>query len=381
MSQPRQARFVTIPLQGDPMTKTTRRSLLTAGAGAATGAFFVPATAPSAQAAPLTPTTDAAGGRAIDTHAHVYPAKYLDLLEQIGVPASTTAIARGIGADSTDEDLSARLRWMDRANVETQIIAVTPQVPSGPDGASSLAAARQINDEYAGLVQRHAGRFLAYGTLPLPHVEESLAEIPRLFDDLGVVGVSLTTVLPGGLSPADRRFDPVWQALNERAAIVNIHATGSGALSSMITEHQLEWVNGAPVEDATSVLHILKADIPRRFPDVRFHIAHLGGDLPFLAQRIEDNYTDWQAFPVSPLDTLRTMWFDAANFHTPSLRLTVETFGADRIMAGSDHPYFQEDKYVRAFDYIRKAPLAPDEVSAILAGNATALYKTTSKSR
>lgn len=311
---------------------------------------------------------------AIDTHAHVYPAAYLDRLEQIGVRPETTKIARGLRADSTDEDLGTRLSWMDRAEVEKQILAVTPQAPAGPEAASSLDAARMINDEYARIVRTHPGRFLAYGALPLPHVDASLAEIPRIFDDLGCVGVSITTVLRGPVSVADERFEPVWQALDDRSAIVNIHATGSGALSPMITDHRLEWVNGAPVEDAIAVLQLLKAGIPNRYPHLRFHIAHLAGDLPFLAQRIEDNFEDWGAFPASPNRTLQGMWFDAANFHEPSLRLAAETLGADRILAGSDHPYFQDEKYVRAFSYIRDAALAPEHIEAILSGNADDLY-------
>lgn len=317
------------------------------------------------------------GDAAVDTHAHVYPAVYLDRLEEIGVRPETTKIARGMRADACGEDMSARLHWMDRAGVETQVLAVTPQVPAGPDAASSLAAARMINDEYARIVQRHPGRFLAYAALPLPHVDETLAEIPRVFDELDVAGVSITTVLPGQISPADERFEPVWHALNERAAIVNIHATGSGALSPMITGHHLEWVNGAPVEDAIAVLQLLKAGICDRYPQLRFHVAHLAGDLPFLAQRIEDNYTDWGAFPSSPLQALRRMWFDAANFHEPSLRLAVETLGADRILAGSDHPYFQDEKYVRAFSYIRDAAMPAEQINAILSGNAASLYHAT----
>lgn len=131
---------------------------------------------------------------AIDTHAHVYPAWYLDRLEDIGVPPESTGIARGLGADTTDHDLAARLEWMDRARVRLQVLAVTPQVPSGPDATSSLTLAREINDEYARLVRDHPDRFLAYGTLPLPHIEASLAEIPRMFDQLGMAGVSLTTL-------------------------------------------------------------------------------------------------------------------------------------------------------------------------------------------
>lgn len=311
---------------------------------------------------------------AIDTHAHVYPAAYLDQLERIGVDPSTTAVARDIGADSTDGDIAERLRDMDRADVAVQVLAATPQSPNGPEPEPSLDAARWINDEYARLVDAHPARFVAYGALPLPHVDAALVELPRLFDELGFVGVSLPTVLPDGLTPADVRFDALWAALDERSAIVNIHATGSGARSDLITDHGLEWVNGAPIEDAIAVLHILKADIPRRFPRVRLHVAHLGGDLPFLAQRLQDNYEDWGAFPESPLSSLPRMWFDSANFHEPSLALAAETFGADRLLAGSDHPYFQGEKYVRAFDYIRTSRLADENIRAVLAGNARTLY-------
>ena len=317
--------------------------------------------------------------RAIDVHAHVYPAVYLDRLEEIGVDPATTAIARDLGADSTDADMSARLKLMGQAGVETQVLAVTPQCPSGVEPGPSLAAARWINDEYARLVRRHDGRFLAYGALPLPHVDASLTEIDRIVDEFGFVGVSLPALLPGGTSLADRRFDPVWAALDEHSAIVNLHATGSGAMSRLLVDHGLVWVNGAPVEDAICVLHLLKADIPRRFPRVRFHVAHLAGDLPFLAQRLEDNFEDWGAFPESPLTALRRMWFDAANFHEPSLAMTVETLGAQQIMAGSDHPYFQGEKYVRAFDYIRTSRLSPTEIDAVLTGNANDLYRVVTK--
>lgn len=322
----------------------------------------------------MTPSAPSPRSPAIDTHAHVYPAAYLDRLERIGVGPSTTAIARDLRADSTAADLTARLRGMDDAGVELQVLAVTPQAPAGREPGPSLDAARWINDEYARLVVAYPGRFLAYGALPLPHVDAALEEIPRVADAPGFVGFSLPTVLPGGLSPADPRFDPVWAALDERGAVMNLHATGSGARSDLITGHGLAWVNGAPVEDAIAVLHLLQADVPGRFPRVRLHVAHLAGDLPFLARRLEDNYEDWGAFPSSPLGALRGMWFDAANFHEPSLVLAAETLGADRLLAGSDHPYFQGAKYVRAFDYVRTSRLPGPDVEAVLAGNARALY-------
>lgn len=312
--------------------------------------------------------------RAIDAHAHVYPAAYLDFLVAHGRPESEVAIARDLGADSTPADMDRRVEWMDRAGVAAQIIAATPQSPGLPDRLHSRDAARMINDDYARLLGEYRGRFLAYGALPLPHVDESLGEVERVFGELGFAGISLPTVGQGGMFLDDPRLDSVWEALDEHGAVVNVHPTGCGALSPMLSETSLEWVNGAPVEDATATLQLLKADVPRRFPGITFHIAHLGGDLPFLAQRIEDNYEDWAAFPASPLAQLQRMYFDAANFHEPSLRLAVETFGAARILGGSDFPYFQQEKYVRAFSYIRDAALPQSDIDDILFGNARVLY-------
>lgn len=315
---------------------------------------------------------------AIDTHAHVYPAAYLDLLEAGGRDPRTTGIARSLGADSNEADIGARLALMDEAGVGVQVLAATPQTPSLDDPAAAGEAARMVNDEYLRLHRAHPDRFLLYLALPLPHAVESVAELGRVLDDPalrgGVVGVSVPTVLPGGQVLSDPRLDPVWAALDARGAVVNVHPTGSGACSPLLTDHGLEWVNGAPVEDATATLHLLAADIPGRFPRIRFHVAHLGGDLPFLARRLEDNYEDWDAFPASPLQTLRGFHFDAANFHEPSLALTAETFGADTLLAGSDFPYFQGEKYRRALDYIRTSRLSAEDRAGVLRENALRLY-------
>ncbi|WP_345494020.1 amidohydrolase family protein [Nocardia callitridis] len=154
-----------------------------------------------------------------------------------------------------------------------------------------------------------------------------------------------------------------------------IHPTGCGASSPMINGQGLEWVVGAPIEDSLAVLHLLKADAPRRFPNIRWHIAHLGGDLAFLARRIEDNFEDWHAFESSPMAALRRMWFDAANFHAPALRMIMETFDPKRIMCGSDYPYFRDEKYTRAVEYIKESGLPPAQCADVLGNNAATLYR------
>lgn len=311
---------------------------------------------------------------AIDTHAHVYPAAYLDYLESVGVDPATTKIARNLRADVTDEDMRARLDMMDKAGVSMQILSAAPQLSMVDDAKAAAKGARMINDMYADIIKQYPGRFRAYGAIALPHVGESIEEIRYCLDELHFEGIAITSLVQGKTSLADEKFLPVFEELDRRHAIVYIHPTGHGACSPLLTDYHLEWVNGAPMEDAIAVLHLMKADIPAKFPHIKFHVAHLGGDLPFLAQRIQDNYEDWGSFNSSPRETMRSMWFDAANFNPGSLRLAVETYGADKVMAGSDYPYFQDDKYTRAMSYITQAGLSDDEANAVLHDNAASLY-------
>lgn len=316
---------------------------------------------------------------AIDTHAHVYPARYLDFLENIGVSPDSTAVARNLRADDAETDMHERLRMMDAAGVQMQILSATPQLPFISNATDAAAAVRMINDVYAAIVERRPDRFRAYGALPLPHIEESLAEIAYIFDELGreagFLGVAMNTFVGADGSLTDPALLPIFEELDRRSAIVYIHPAGGAAGCSAIADHGLTWVNGAPIEDATAVLQLLKADYPYTFPHITFHIAHLGGDLPFLAQRIQDNYDDWHAFAHSPAETFHRLYVDAANFHQPSLRMALETYGVSQVMAGSDYPYFQDDKYTRAMDYIRTAGLPDTARDAVLFGNAKRLYQ------
>ncbi|WEB56731.1 hypothetical protein [Winkia neuii] len=100
-------------------------------------------------------------GKVIDTHAHVYPAKYLDFLEQIGVDPDSTAIARDMNASDEDEQMAARIRMMGQAGVDVQVLSATPQLPQVDKADEADEAARMVNDIYAGLIRKYPGRFLA----------------------------------------------------------------------------------------------------------------------------------------------------------------------------------------------------------------------------
>lgn len=308
----------------------------------------------------------------VDVHAHYYPLEYLDVLREYG--SASTDIGRMPCAGSAPADISARLRMMDDAEVDMQILSATPQMPYFENARHAVSAARLANDLYAEVVGRHPGRFAALAAAPLPHADEAAEEISRAMDSLGFLGANMSTVVLDR-TLGDPSFEPYWAELDRRSAPVFIHAAGKDVDSPLISEHGLTWIVGAPFEDAVGVLHLLRAGVTARYPNIKFIVAHLGGPLPFLLQRIDDNYNHWhEAFPDQPSKLLRRMWFDTANFHPPSLRCAIDSFGLDRIVLGSDFPYFQDDLYTRAVRYIMHSGISEEEQKAILDTNAADLF-------
>lgn len=84
----------------------------------------------------------------IDTHAHLYPARYLDFLEEHGMSAELTKLARDMHASDEPEEMAARIQQMDEAGVQEQILSVTPQAPMLQDANAALEGARMVNDIY-----------------------------------------------------------------------------------------------------------------------------------------------------------------------------------------------------------------------------------------
>jgi 6-methylsalicylate decarboxylase len=83
----------------------------------------------------------------IDVHAHYWTEDYLDLLAG-DLAKTNTGVARGIGAGGGDE-LKARLRLMDGAGIEMQVLSTSPQQPYAEDKDTATKVARFVNDQYA----------------------------------------------------------------------------------------------------------------------------------------------------------------------------------------------------------------------------------------
>lgn len=308
----------------------------------------------------------------IDVHAHFWTDEYLDMLDGLG--HTDTDTQRGMGAGAGRE-LDARLRLMDRSGVDTQVLSAAPQLPYGVDRTQAVLAARFVNNQYAALVATYPDRFMAFAAAPMPHLDESLAEIGRALDELGMVGVVMNTSVMGR-ALVEPGFAPIFEELDRRGAVLYLHPAGNSACSPLISHYHLTWMVGAPIEDTISVMQLITAGFPLRYPNIRIINSHLGGALPMLLQRADNQYR-WETpdAPELPSVLARRMWYDTVGHgHLPALRAAIDSFGADRLLLGTDFPYENDRVFTRAVDYISDPSVSGTDAHAILEGNAEQLF-------
>jgi len=309
----------------------------------------------------------------LDVHAHYFCQEYIDVLVRLGVDADRLEPAYRLLHPTREGDFAERFAAMDRAHVDKQILSVSGVSPYLLEEKNAVAGARFANDLYAEVAIQTPARFAAFGVLPMPHVKSAVAEIARCLDELDMWGITMTTSILG-TSLADPSFDPIYAELDRRGAVLFIHPAGLACGSPDLVANGLTWPLGAPFEDSMAILELLQAGFTQRFPRIKTIVPHLGGTLPFLMQRLDHMAGRYMPGKGVPREELRKLWFDTVNGHPPSLRLAIETFGLERIVFGTDWPFWKGEAHQLAADYLDRLGLTAAEIAQIDSGNARALF-------
>ncbi len=75
-----------------------------------------------------------------------------------------------------------------------------------------------------------------------------------------------------------------------------------------------------------------------------------------------------------PSEYYRRFYLDSVSHHAPAYRCAIDTWGADRIVLGSDYPY---SLWERSVDAVEELGLPAEESEAILGGTAGQLLRLT----
>ncbi|PRT55338.1 Decarboxylase yanB [Wickerhamiella sorbophila] len=267
----------------------------------------------------------------IDVHTHVVPPFWGEALPTHGGDPSGWALP----AWSPE----TALEFMEVQKIQTKVLSLTAPGVTGWPIAERAAVCRRINEYVQDLCHKYPGRFGNFASLPLPDVEGSVKEVEYGLDTLGVDGFVVYTNYDG-VYLGDKRFEPVWKAINDRKGVVFIHPSH---LQLEVLAGQPGPLVDYPFDTTRTAVHMTLNGVLTRNPDIKFILSHAGGFLPYAALRFAK--LGASIHPQGPsseeiLKQFKSFYFDTALSSGPyALPALLEFAGKDHILYGSDFPY------------------------------------------
>jgi aminocarboxymuconate-semialdehyde decarboxylase len=322
----------------------------------------------------------------IDVHNHFYPPEYLGALESGDSAVKVTVDAEGNPcihypgdynvAVRGHRDIAYRQSVLEKEGVDTQVITLTTPGTHVETPATAARLARLVNDAFARVIAERSPRFTALATLPLNDVQASIAELKRAMTELRLPGAMVFSNV-NGVALADKRYEPLWAEANRLEAIIHIHPTDPVGVEAM-TDYWLMPLVGFLADTTLAAAKLVFAGVPERYPNIKWVLSHLGGAIPYLAERLDRG---WEAFPdcradiqKRPTEYLRRFYYDTVNFDPMAVRLAVDFAGADRVMAASDYPH-QIGSIPKMKSSLADLRVSDEERKKIMGENARKLYR------
>jgi aminocarboxymuconate-semialdehyde decarboxylase len=322
--------------------------------------------------------------RIVDFHNHYYPPEYVEALKtsasrvrvtydehgnpRVHYPGDYNILVPG------HRDLEYRQRVLDEHGVATQVLTFTTPGVHVEQPEFAVDMARKINDAFARSARTSGGRFAALATLPLNDPAASVAELERAMQRLKLPGAMVFSNV-NHVPLADERYEPLWKRADELGAVVYIHPTDPAGVEAMM-DYWLMPLVGFLMDTTLAAARLVFSGVVERYPRIRWVLTHMGGTIPYLAERLDRGYRAFaecrRHISQPPSEYLRTFYLDTVNFNPASVRLALDFAGPHRLLAGSDYPH-QIGSLPLMIDTIRKLDVSAEIKEKILGGNAAGL--------
>jgi len=320
----------------------------------------------------------------IDFHNHYYPPRYMQALQSgqssvkvivdsdgnpnIYYPGDYNVAVRG------HRDLAYREEILEKHGVTMQVLSLTTPGTHVETPANAVRLASLVNDEFREAIDTRGNHFTALATLPQNDAAASVKEFQRATGELGLRGAMLFSNV-NGVALSDKRFWPLYEAANDTGAVLYIHPAHPVNVD-MMQEYWLMPLVGFLFDTTLAAASLVFSGTVERFPRIRWALCHLGGAIPYLAERLDRGFHAFKDCRTNihrpPSTYLREFYYDTVNFDQGALQLAVSFAGADHILAGSDYPH-QIGSIPSMLDAITKLPVTEDERRGIFGMNAARL--------
>jgi len=329
--------------------------------------------------------TLSSSGRKLDLHTHYYPPIYFDKIRELPSefafdksPSGQTIItyrgARFFGVTPAMTDVARRLEDMDRVGIDVEVVSLSTPNVFFADAKHQPEIARMVNDSYAELCTKNPARFKGFASIPMDNLDVALRELHRAIGELKLNGVILLSNI-GGKPLTSAEYRPFFEEANRMKLCILLHPM-LPANTDPFREYVLGPIVGFMFDTTLAVARMCFDGMLRQFPDIRWIVAHLGGAVPYLMERMDNG---WRDFPECrahidelPSTYLKRLYYDTVNFNPHMLMMARNMMGADHLVMGSDYPHLL-GSIDRAVSSIESLDIPADEKRKIFEGTALSI--------
>jgi aminocarboxymuconate-semialdehyde decarboxylase len=334
--------------------------------------------------------------RTVDVHNHLYPREYIDYLvsrqgrwcraTQTGehsflMWAGDVIVAHIDRAGHYDMD--ARIRDLDNAGMDTQIISQTIPSPEMLEPKAAVYWAKRINDHFAEQMAKHPHRIFTMATLPYQVPDEACKELERCYKELGVKGLQMFSNCQNDVM-FDPKFDGIFALANQYELPILMHPTVPLTAAAMDKARIPYQLYGYTVDTTLAVIGLIFNGVFEKHKNIKMIHSHLGGIAPYLVRRLKDSWKgyakEWGlSLSEHPEETYRKRVYpDTTSFYLPAMKCCLEWVGIDHLVIGTDYAHRVGDpegaiQSVR--DLGKEANVSADDINKLLGQTAEKLFK------
>ncbi len=282
----------------------------------------------------------------LDVHAHLAPINPPRLAQLQGVAWSEQSqelVLDGRRIGMKDLFHPRRLiDWMDQHQIQRALISIPPPLYRQKlDSSAALQWANYVNQELLSIAHQYNARFGALFYIPLEH-PGLIPMLTQEYLDNQYAGIALAAGGHPGIIYSQPAYQPLWEALDQKKNFVFIHP--GACADPRLSVFYLENLLGNPYETGVAAAHLIMANVPSRYSNIQFCLAHAGGVLPCICGRLERGFLTRRPgidadHTETPLQAARRFYTDDIAHDDSALALAKSIFGADHILYGSDWPF------------------------------------------
>lgn len=282
------------------------------------------------------------------------------------------------------EDVGAlRLREMDEAGVDVQVLSHGAPATQKLDAQSAAAVTRGVNDRLRDIVKAHPDRFAAFAALPTADPTAAAGELSRAVNELGFKGAMIHGLTGGKEFIDGERYWPIFAQAQALDVPIYLHpANPHPAIIETYLKPYDErfpalvgpgW--GFTIETATAAIRMVLSGVFDKYPGLKIILGHLGETLPYLLWRIAHTLSRPGNAPNRFRETFCEHFHVTTSgfFSDPALLCCMQEMGIDRILFAVDWPFVDASRL--GTQWMERIMLSVEDKAKVLSGNAARLLK------